>query len=213
MEKRGLLVLNRVPPERSDELAAYLSRFVGGNGQNKENIKALLQKAPLILKREIDERAAQELIQQLSLFEAEVIFVPKKGQGTPPPTSESPPPTQEGRSTRDRPLEKPKTQKSEKVEDTASASPSREPSFFSEEDPILENLLHSQKAPEARKPCERRLCQRFLDRLKEEFYKVNKELWLILSLVSLTAFMNYLVDSQKLLERRGVCQSNKRKRW
>ncbi len=39
----------------------------------------------------------------------------------------------------------------------------------------------------------------FRERILEEVLKVNKEFWLILSLVILTALMNYLVDSQRLL--------------
>ena len=42
-------------------------------------------------------------------------------------------------------------------------------------------------------------CSFIKERILEEILKVNKEFWLILSLVSLTALMNFLVDSQRLL--------------
>lgn len=227
--------MNRVPQERSDEIAAYLARFVQGNGKNTESIKALLKKAPLILKKEIDEASAQNFIKQLSLFDAEAVFVPKeetssitqrplrqRGQdakvaetkpqaGTAPPSG-GPSPEESVGQRKLRESGDPSQTAAQGVaqgeqvsaekgqEQTKGAKEAKESPFHEEDDPILENLLKDNLAvsKKKKKKCESKLCQRCLARIKEEFYKVNKELWLILSLVSLTAFMNYLVDSQKL---------------
>ncbi len=184
-EKRGLLLLNSYTPENDEEIARFLRPYLRGNGTDLEKIREVLRKAPLILKRDIEEREARFFQEKLASLGAEVVFIPHQDW-----SQES-----GGKQTGSEP---PGESRSEGETKSSSQGPSLSETERKSPPPeyLLEELLSESEPLEPPRPP---LYERLKRRLKEEFYQVNKEFWLILSLVSIIALMNYLVDSQRLL--------------
>ena len=166
--KTGMLILKRVPEQNIEATALFLSRYVQGNGKNYQEIEKLLRKTPLILKREIEEEAAQEVGEKLSAFQAEVLFIPTHERD---PSDQKTPETEKETPSK----EEPSCQC--QIEEKGS---SKEHFEDFEEDPILREIFQE----EEKKPT-KPICYRLKERIKEELYQVNREIWLILSMVTM----------------------------
>jgi len=228
-QKRGTLLLKGYPPERETEIAAFLARYVRNNGNDLEGIKRVLRKVPLILGRDIPEEEARLFMERLSSLGAEAAFIPSNNNHQPADThreatediqeagkdsreaKEGPREAQEapgdiGEASGDtgedpgdarEAGEEPVFDEALGVFEEASAAGKGESSgHHIDEDRLLKNIFAEEnKRTKHSAP----FCQRFKKRLRYELYRVNKEFWLVLSMVSIMALMNYLVDSQRLL--------------
>ncbi len=168
---KGYLILKFVPPEKKEEVSKFLANYVShrNNGRKIENIKDLLSKTPLILKKGIEKEKAQIFINKLASFSAEAIFIPFEEFHT------------ENKNNLQK--EKKEVDNSSSTQETFSLQRSQK--FLDEFFPRSEPL----KVP---------VCKRFKEKFLEEIYRVNKEFWLILSLVTITALMNFLLDAKQL---------------
>ncbi len=154
IEKKGYIILQKIPEEALPEIAAFLAPYVSDNGTN---IIEKLSKTPFKLPKDLSYEEAEILLRGLKALGAEVSFEIKE-----------PLPLQE--------------------------HPEKEQPCCPEEDSSEEPRSFSYHHEEEKTP---KLSWR--ERFLEEILKVNKEFWLVLSLFTLTALMNYLVDSQRLL--------------
>ncbi len=191
-QKRGLLLLNNYSKEREEELALFLARYVRGNGSDLQKIREVLKKTPLILQKDISEKEAQAFVERLSSLGAEAVFIPLK-DGKPPPQEDSKERKKEAKEERERTEVSPSLSSTPKDFSLLKEGASSEE--LTAEDRLLQTILAEESPKKAVPP----LCQRFKGRLREELQRVNKEFWLVLSMVTIIALMNYLVDSQRLL--------------
>ncbi len=173
----GLLVLNDYPPEKREEIASFLSRYTK-NGITVSEIKKLLLYKPLILKRGISEQEAQIFIEKLSSYGADVSFVLLE-------------------ETDNKKAAKITQKENNKCDNSIEQTQAKSDILQILNDKDYEKTYVKDSATKS--PFKEKLCKKLKERIKEEIYRVNKEIWLVFSLVLIVALMNYLVDSQRLL--------------
>ncbi|WP_022853314.1 HD-GYP domain-containing protein [Thermodesulfatator atlanticus] len=211
--RQGMLILKDFPIEKTDEIATFLSQYTKGNGTSVEHIKKVLLKKPLILKKNIPEEAAKPFLDFLSSMGAEVQFIPlEQGPETFAKLSKPAQPqetshfseqkigTDPGAFQGSLPVnEDAEREKVLNQQDRFSSDKPKDVSDFSlhdheyDEEKLLQEYWYEEKNKK------KFSFHNLKNIIQEEIYRVNKELWLILSLVSLIALTNFLVDSQKLL--------------
>gem|GEM_PF-157826 len=188
--EKGLLLLKHIPPEKIEEVTAYLSQYVRGDKTKTEDIQKLLKKTPVILKKNVSKKEVSSFIKDLTALGAEVVFVPQKEDET---INSSPiDKGQKYLKKNDR-----KHHKYIEVSEENVNLERKEKGISKEKDKILEKIFHEES--EEHNVTKIILRNNLRDRVAKELYKVNKELWLVLSLVILVALTNFLIDSQNLL--------------
>jgi putative nucleotidyltransferase with HDIG domain len=171
-DTRGTLVLKAVPDGGTGDVEAFLTKVF--KGVSPEKVSRMIAKAPVVLSKNIPSQAGAKLVSRLEGLGASVDFVPRDSDGDGL--------TGEIISHDDDPRSVRPVQVSPPVESAEPALPRSTRTHESDEPAVRANWMGRVKAVVLKNVAE-----------------VNKELWLILSLILLAAVMNYLVAANRMV--------------
>jgi putative nucleotidyltransferase with HDIG domain len=155
----GMLVLNAIPnPEVEEKVKVFLSHYARNVPGNK--LDDLINKTPLILSRNADEKIGEKFASKLQLLGASASYVPKTMQD----------------------------KRADTENKTGHSHISDVHGQAEETDPLGKDSF-----------TERASKHTYREKIVEQLMEVNKELWLILSMIAIVGAMNYLLASQRML--------------
>ena len=159
VENKGTIVLHAVPnSDVAERISAFLARYI--TNAPREKLAAVVKKAPVILGKNVSEKAGEVIVNNLTKLGATATYYP----GDVPLTQDP--------SGKDSPISSPDAGSQTEIATTDSGQ-----------------LAISDKQGRAK-----------LKRPKMgKIVEVNKELWLILSMLVIIGVMNYLLTSHRLL--------------
>ena len=170
-DTRGTLVLKAVPDGGVHEVEAFLAKVF--KGVSSEKVSRLIAKAPVVLSKNMPAEAGDKIVRNLERLGATVDFVPRE---TPSGGLVGEIIPQETSQTPSQPAQQ-------------AANPTTQPTTESDGSPEdhLDQVGQVSWMDKIKASVSRNICE------------VNKELWLILSLILLAAVMNYLVAANRMV--------------
>jgi len=168
-DSRGTLVLKAVPDSGVREVEVFLAKVF--KGVSPEKVSRMIAKAPVVLSKNIPTEAGNKLVRNLERLGATVDFVPRESL-SPEPVGEI------------------------ITHDTREPDPApQQPCAPTYEEDLA---VTAARAQDDEQPEMSRM-ESFKVWALRNITEVNKELWLVLSLILLAAVMNYLVAANRMV--------------
>ncbi len=205
---QGILILEEIPNE---EVRHRVKEFLKKHAVNlsSEQLENLIKTPPLILSRRMPQELGQRWVYFLEVLGARARFVPLEKEASPnAPTSKvSKPSTKELQgvtaaplSPAERPLKAGTLPPEVDKQPLEGLSPQTKEALDESEDSL--DPYHDYGLAPTQSPLERKdlpVWQRWRHKAVRALLEVNKELWIVLTLVSLAALLNYFLTTNEML--------------